>query len=309
MRQILFITLSNIGDAILTTPTLEALHQRFPEATIDLVTDQRSSLVFNHCPYRGHIFHKNKKAGWQGLLSLIYQLRRTRYDLIVDLRTDGLAYLLRARKRLTKRGVRPAGSHAVERHMAVVAPLLSSTIPIPPCRIWLQAEQVQFAKDQLSQLPGNRRLALGPGANWAPKIWPAPAFAALVNAVKDHFDSVVLIGGPNDRERSQSVAANLPLPYVDLCGATDLLQAAALLQQVSIFIGNDSGLGHLAAAVGIPTFTVFGPGQPRRYHPWGKYSDWRVGLNSELRALSAEAIADRVIELADIHLQNANALR
>lgn len=301
MRRILFITLSNIGDAVLTTPILEALHQCFPHASIDLVADPRSSLVFTHCPYRGRIFHKNKTEGWRGLIKLIYQLRRIRYDLVADLRTDGLAYLLRAQKRLTKRGIQPVGPHAVEYHWAVVADRLPLAMPISPCQIWLQAEQMQFAKVCLSQLPGSRWLALGPGANWAPKIWPAPAFIALVNAVKSHFDGVVILGGPWDRARSQLVAANLPLPHVDLCGTTDLLQAAAVLQQVSLFVGNDSGLGHLAAAVGTPTMTVFGPGQPERYHPWGKNSHWQVAPGSNLSNLAPEVVAAQVIQLANSH--------
>lgn len=301
MRRILFITLSNIGDVVLTTPALEALHQGFPQASIDLVADPRSSLVFAHCPYRGSIFHKSKKAGWRGLTKLIYQLRRTRYDLIADLRTDGLTYLLRAQKRLTKWRIKPTGPHAVEHHWAVVAPLLPPAAPIPPCRIWLQSEQMQFAKDQLSPLPGNRWLALGPGANWAPKIWPAPAFIALVNAVKNHFDGVILVGGTGDRERGQIIAANLSLPSLNLCSTTDLLQTAAALQQASVFVGNDSGLGHLASAVGIPTLTIFGPGQPERYHPWGKHSYWRVAPHNKLEDLSAEAIAGQVIRLANAH--------
>ncbi|ADE16417.1 glycosyl transferase family 9 [Nitrosococcus halophilus Nc 4] len=299
MRKVLFITLSNIGDAVLTTPALETLHQCFPKASIDLMADQRSSLLFTHCPYRGRILHKHKKAGWRKLMGLIHQLRRTSYDLVVDLRTDGLAYLLRARKRLTKRGVRPVGPHAVEHHMAVVAPLHPPLAPIPPCRIWLQAEQMQFAKTQLSPLPGRRWLALGPGANWAPKIWPAPAFTALVNEVKHDFDGVVLVGGPQDRERSQAVGASLPLPCVDLCGCTDLLQVAAILQQVSVFVGNDSGLGHLAAAVGTPTLTLFGPGQPERYHPWGNHSAYVLAPNRQLDQLSAATVAHRLRQLLD----------
>lgn len=301
MRQILFVTLSNIGDAVLTTPALEALHQCFPEASIDLVADPRSSLLFAHCPYRGRILHKNKKAGWRGVVGLIYQLRRTSYELVVDLRTDGLAYLLRAQKRLTKREAKPAGPHAVEHHMAVVAPLLPPTAPIPPCRIWLQAEQVQFAKARLSSLPGRHWLALGLGANWAPKIWPAPAFTALVEAVKDHFDGVILVGGPQDRERSRIVGTNLPLPHVDLCGTTDLLQVTAVLQQARIFVGNDSGLGHLAAAIGTPTLTLFGPGQPERYRPWGKDSHWQSAPKGDLNNLAPEAVAARLIQLAKNH--------
>lgn len=299
MRRILFFTLSNIGDAVLTTPALEALHQCFPEATIDLMADPRSSLVFAHCPYRGRIFHKNKKAGWRGLFNLVHQLRRVPYDLVVDLRTDGLAYLLRARKRLTKRGIKPAGPHAVERHMAVVASLLPPTAPIPPCRVWLQAQQVQFAKAQLSPLPGHHWLALGPGANWPPKIWPASAFTALVNGVKNRFDGVVLVGGPQDRERSQAISVHLPLPHVDLCGSTDLLQAAAVLQQASVFVGNDSGLGHLAAAMNTPTLTLFGPGQPERYHPWGNRNIYVLAPNRQLEQLPATTVAHRLFQLLE----------
>ncbi|ADJ29302.1 glycosyltransferase family 9 protein [Nitrosococcus watsonii] len=299
MHRILFFTLSNIGDAVLTTPALEALQQCFPEAAIDLVADPRSAQLFAHCPYRGRIFHKKKKAGWQGLLSLVYQLRRVPYDLVVDLRTDGLAYLLRAQKRLTKRGIKPAGPHAVERHMAIVASLRSPAAPIPPCRVWLQAKQVQFAKAQLSPLPGHRWLALGPGANWLPKIWPASAFTALVNTVKNHFDGVVLVGGLQDRERSQAISAHLPLPYVDLCGNTDLLQVAAVLQQASIFVGNDSGLGHLAAAMNIPTLTLFGPGQPERYHPWGNRNAYVLAPNRQLAQLPATTVAQRLLQLLE----------
>ncbi|MGB5439175.1 MAG: glycosyltransferase family 9 protein, partial [Gammaproteobacteria bacterium] len=98
-RSILLITLSNIGDAVMTTPVLEALHHRYPKARIDIVTDARAGSLFEHCPYRGEIILKHK--GWRGTLALLKRLRTTRHDLVVDLRTDGLALLLHARRRLT----------------------------------------------------------------------------------------------------------------------------------------------------------------------------------------------------------------
>ncbi|MBT8439621.1 MAG: glycosyltransferase family 9 protein, partial [Gammaproteobacteria bacterium] len=135
MKQILFITLSNIGDAVMTTPTLERLHQLFPNALIDLVCDARSEILFEHCPYRGEIFLKDKKQGKKGLFKLIRQLRKKRYDLIVDLRTDGLAYLLRAKKRLTKFGHQPYGPHAVEDLISIIDKI-NPEKQIPPTRIW-----------------------------------------------------------------------------------------------------------------------------------------------------------------------------
>ncbi len=292
MRRILLITLSNIGDAVLTTPVLERLHQCFPEAVVDIVTDQRSSELFTHCPYRGEIILKHKRQGWRGLLRLMRTLRRTRYDLIVDLRTDGLAYLLRAHRALTKWGRRPLGPHAVQHHMGVITALTGPDIP--PTRVWLDDASRAFAAEKLEELPGNRWLAVGPGANWLPKIWPVHRFRELASLLADYFDGVVLLGGPKDRERSQAVGEGLCLPHLDLTGRTGLLQAAALLERCHAFVGNDSGLGHLASAVGTPTLIVFGPGQPERYHPWGRYATWVRGAQERLENLSAETVAERL---------------
>ena len=292
VQSILVITLSNIGDAIMTTPVLEALHRRYPQAMIDLVADRRSSEVFSHCPYRGRIVLKDKRAGWRGTLKLVRDLRRTRYDLIVDLRTDGLAYLLRARRRFTKWQCRPRGPHAVERHMGVIAAL--GVLDIPPTRIWLTPELERNATRHLRPLPGDRWLALGPSANWEPKIWPAECFRALIAQLRDSFDGLILLGGPGDTERCRAVVRDCPLPHVDLAGRTGLLEAAAVLARASVFVGNDSGLGHLASAVGTPTLTLFGPGEPRRYHPWGVQARWLTSPGNDLQRLHAEAVAEEI---------------
>ena len=70
VKKILFITLSNIGDVILTTPTLEALHFKFPNATFDIVGDKRSKILFKYCPYVSNFYEKDKDSGWCGLLGV-----------------------------------------------------------------------------------------------------------------------------------------------------------------------------------------------------------------------------------------------
>lgn len=294
-RSILVVTLSNIGDAIMTTPVLEALHRRYPEAVIDLVADRRSSEIFTHCPYRGRVVFKEKRSGWRGTLQLVRTLRETRYDLIVDLRTDGLAYLLRARRRLTKWQRRERGPHAVEQHMGVIAAL--GDTDIPPTRIWLTPQLEADATQRLEGLPGTRWLALGPGANWEPKIWPLTRFRALAEHLQNDFDAIVLLGGPNDAERCDFLSRTLPLETLNLAGKTSLLQAAAVLARMRIFVGNDSGLGHIASAVGVPTLTLFGPGEPERYHPWGEHARWLVSPETDLGKLSAEVVAREVREM------------
>lgn len=289
LQRLLFITLSNIGDVVLTTPALERLHQCYPDALIDIVTDARASELLSHCPYLGDIILKDKRAGWRGVLRLLRALRNTRYEVIVDLRTDGFAYLLRARRRFTKWGAHALGPHAVQDHMGVIAALDGE---IPPTRVWLSEELRNAAAQRLAALPGQRLLALGPGANSEPKIWPEERFRELVNLSRDNFDAVVLLGGPGDRARAATVALDCTLPCLDLCGTTGILEAAAVLEKAQAFVGNDSGLGHIASAFGTPTVTVFGPGRPLRYHPWGPHAAWLVAKDQQLDSLSAHQVAD-----------------
>jgi ADP-heptose:LPS heptosyltransferase len=290
MQRILFITLSNIGDAVMTTPVLAALRARYPEARFDIVADARSAALFEHFDALGEIILKHKNVGWRDKLAFVRQLRRKRYDLIVDLRTDGLSWLLRARQRLNKIRQRMPQTHSVEQHFQALAPLFGHAAPPPTC-LWIPAAAYTVAATHLAALPGSRWLALGPGANWDGKIWDAARFVALANQCASDFDGVILLGGAADRARAEAMRPQLELPSVDLCGQTGLLEAAAVLARARAFVGNDSGLGHLASAVGTPTLTVFGPGEPLRYRPWGDKARWLVAARQDLAQLSAETVA------------------
>ena len=290
-RYILLITLSNIGDALMTTPVLEALHHQYPQAVIDIVTDARASDLFELCPYRGEIILKHK--GWRGTLALVKRLRVTRYDLMVDLRTDGLTLLLRARRKRTRRGNRTTGGHAVERHFGVITQEVQPA-EIPPQRVWLTESHRAFAQQQLADLPGKHWLALGPGARWAPKCWSPENYVNLANQLTDSFDAIILVGSKDDMVACQCISEGLVLPHRNLAGKTDLLQAAAILEQAQLFIGNDSGLGHLAAASGTATLTVFGPGDPERYHPWHPQARWVQSGNNSIDSVTVSQVVELV---------------
>ena len=287
--RILLISLSNIGDAVMTTPVLQALHAIYPDTKIDIVADRRSSDIFLHCPYRGEIYHKEKQRLLRGSLFLLKRLITRKYGLIVDLRTDGLAYLLRADTRLTKWQSNAYGPHAVERHFGVISSLHGNN-KIPACHIWVNEDDKLFAREILGGYANKRLLGLGPGANWHGKIWPKEKFLALTEHVKDKFDAVILLGDDYDREYSEYISVNSKLACIDLCGRASLLQTAAVLGFMATFIGNDSGLGHIASAAGIPTLTIFGPGKPEQYHPWGENSRWIEGKDKKIENVSVEEV-------------------
>lgn len=287
------ISLSNIGDAVMTTPVLHALHDHFPRATIDIVGDQRSSEIFLNCPYRGEIFHKDKKKFLRGGPALILSLRKQKYDLVVDLRTDGLAFLLKTARRLGKWQRDPYGPHAVERHMGIIRSIHGNN-PIPECQVWPGNQNKEYALRVLQDFAGKRILGLGPGANWPGKIWPEKNYLALIDAFKTSFDVVVLLGDMRDSELTRSIDENSSLPVVNLCGKTSLLQAAAVLEHTKVFIGNDSGLGHLASGVGTHTLTIFGPGNPERYRPWGIRSQIVTGEPENIASVSVEDVISKL---------------
>jgi heptosyltransferase III len=294
VRSILFVTLSNIGDVILTTPTLEALHHQFPNAKVDIVCDMRSAIVFQYCPYLGRLIFKDKQAGWSGLIKLVKHLRQKKYDIAVDLRTDGLLYLLKANVKVFKlSNTESLRMHSAAKHYAALKNIV--TLPIPPSKIWLSQKEIDSANQALVSYARQRILAIGVGANFAGKIWPASSFAVLANMLTSFFDVVFVFGDKNDARLVSSFASKCKLPVVDYCGKLNLLETAAYIKKAEYFIGNDSGLGHIASALSVPTFTVFGVGQPERYLPWGKYAKWYQDPQFEIKNVDAALIAEIII--------------
>lgn len=290
--RILLITLSNIGDLVLTTPVLELLHRRHPDAVVDVLADRRSCQLIEACPYVGAIILRDKKGGWRARWDTIRTLRQRRYELVVDLRTDGLSLLLRCNRAMTRRRARPIGPHAVERHLGVVHELLVPPLPTP--RIWLSAEDRMVAGRMVETLPPGPWLAIAPGANWSAKRWPKRRFTELAETLAPAFSGLVLVGGPADEELCAELSAGAPLPAASLAGRCTLRQTAAALGQCAVFVGNDSGTGHIAAAMGIATVTVFGPGEPERYRPWGERSRVVRAPGGDLALLAAAPVADTV---------------
>ena len=213
-NKFLFITLSNVGDALLTTPVLQFLHRYDETASIDIVCDKRSSVLFRHCPYRGEIYHKQKERLLRGVPALLFELRRKRYVLIVDLRTDILARLIRAEKRLIKTGG-DMHVHAVEKHFSAVSEIAGNE-NIPPTALWLGQTDKDYANDICCRLPGRKWLCIGPGANWDKKIWPEEKYATLVRALAGEFDALVLLGNKADNTQAQTVIGQAPFPCVNL---------------------------------------------------------------------------------------------
>jgi ADP-heptose:LPS heptosyltransferase len=133
-------------------------------------------------------------------------------------------------------------------------------------------------------LPEGKFIALAPTANWDGKIWPPARFVAVFQALQTQIPGVraVVFGGPGEAEQRRAAPVLAALPdALDLVGKLSLPEAAAALRRCALFIGNDSGLMHLAAAAGTPTLGLFGRSKPSEYAPAGRRTEIAVAPGPE----------------------------
>jgi ADP-heptose:LPS heptosyltransferase len=155
----------------------------------------------------------------------------------------------------------------------------------------------------LALLPADdaKLLVLGPTANWAGKVWPAERFIALTQALLAGplaGARVAVLAGPGAVERAMAAPVLAALPgAVDLTGMLSLSEAAACLERAALFVGNDSGLMHLAAAAGAPTLGLFGPTPAAEYAPAGRCAAAVLASGAEMRLLGVEAALGAVLAL------------
>jgi len=181
------------------------------------------------------------------------------------MRGSGLAWLLAARRRAVL-GARDPSLHRVESAAGVLG-----FSPAPSPRLWLE----DSARAAASAIVGDGQiLVLGATANWSGKIWPADRFAALAESLTAPGGTlanarVAIVGGPGEREIAAPLLTRLGPSAIDLVGTQPLGVVAAAIAQASLYVGNDSGLMHVAAAAGVPTLGLFGPSDDRHFRPWG----------------------------------------
>jgi heptosyltransferase III len=263
----LFIGPSCLGDAIIATGLLGRMLDDMPDDPITIACGPVAALVLRMTPRleRLHVMRKRGIAGhWTELWR---EVAGRRWRRVVDMRRSAMPWLLRADAR--RIAPRP---HPGEHRVAVAARTLGLP-PLPP-RLWIddamRAEAARLAP------PGRPVLALGIGANWICKTWPADRYASLARRLVGpggmmEGAAVALVGSNDEREAARPVAASLPASQVIDAFGLGIPTIAALLERSALFVGNDSGMMHLAAASGARTVGLFGPTDDAAYAPWGEH--------------------------------------
>ncbi len=293
--RILFVTSSRIGDAVISCGILEALRQAHPQARFTIACGTVAAGVFTRFPAldRLIIFKKERfDLHWARLWTkLVPQI----WDLAVDVRGSGLTLALAARKRRILRGGRRPG----RRYAQLAAALGYDPPPLPV--VWTAPVDEARAAALLGEGPF---IALAPTANWAGKLWPPERFINLFYELRRSLPGAraAVFGGPGAAEAAMAAPVLAGLPgALDLTGRLTLPEAAACLRRASLFVGNDSGLMHLAAAAGAPTLGLFGRSRASEYAPAGPRTAIAVAPGPEgeapMAGLSVEAAAAAALAL------------
>jgi ADP-heptose:LPS heptosyltransferase len=265
---ILFIAPSRIGDAVLASGLVKVLVDKTPGARFTFVGSALTAPLFSQTPglERLIVMEKQPFAGhWIGLWN---QVRSVSWGLVVDLRGSGLSGLLMRKRRAVHRPS-PGAEHKV-----VEAARLLKLERDPPAPFLFTNEDTEARADEITRGEGPI-LAMAPVANWVGKAWPAERFASVARKLTAadgpmSGGRLMVLGAWRDRDVTDAVKAAVPSErQIDLVGIDDLLVGYAALKRARLFIGNDSGLMHLAAAAGAATLGLFGPSDERLYGPWG----------------------------------------
>lgn len=265
VKTILLISLSNIGDIILTCPVLDILLKDFPSAKINVVVGPRGKTLFDEHPRIQAIVY-DKSMNFGQIISWIQARRDLTYDLIVDLRNTMIPFLLRASKRTWPHVILNHQSHAHLKHLQCLK------------NIWVPLENryeissIFFSlnlQEQLIKHLGFHPKGVGvivPLAADDNKSWPDESMKVFCS---ENFSKPLLVlGAASQKDRIDAILKGNSR-VINLAGQTDVRQAAWLISQAAWALVPDSGMLHVASYLTTPTVALFGPTNPQIYGPWG----------------------------------------
>lgn len=286
-ERILIRSANWVGDAVMTTPAVHAIRANFPASHITLLAKPWVAPVFEHNPDIDEIMlyqARGRHSGPVGLWRLAGDMRRRRFELAIlfqnafeaallaflariprrlGFTTDGRTLLLTERIR-TWRPLKHG--HLVDYYLGLLAGA-GMTLHGRRLTLVLTAAERQAARQALSREglgDAAPLVGLNPGATFGTaKRWLPERYTELGHRMaSEHGAAVVIFGAPNEAELGRELAARIGGDCVNFAGRTTLRQAMAMVGCCDLFITNDSGLMHVAAALDIPQVAVIGPTDP-----------------------------------------------
>lgn len=278
-KNIVVFSFSRIGDVVLSTAVISPLRERFPESNISFIAGPNSwEILWGDIRLSELLIYDShqKHSGVVGRLNFVKSLKAKNFDLVIDLRDTVISWVLGCQRWGASIWQRMDDKwkqlHAVDRYLSILnlhGVETKSAAPEIPLLPWERTNASEFMSRA-----GIRRsdlvVGIHPGGSWRYKLWPVERFAQLADLIIHRFKAkVVIFAGPGEENTQRQMAELMDYPAI-LVSGTNLRELSALIQQCSLYIGNDTGPMHIAAAVGTRVISLFGPTDSRRSGPYGK---------------------------------------
>ena len=305
--QVLIIKLSALGDVVQSLPVAMAIRRHDPLARIDWLVERPSAgLLLGHPAIDNvlisprHDLRDDAVAALPEVGTFLGRLRSLRYDVVLELqgliKSAIFARLVRGERKIGFRGGKeplaalalneplPAYDperHALERYLDILEPLGVLRPARPEFGINPSPEHLAQARELLGAWGRDRPLVvLHPVAQWDSKLWPLGHWIDLARRLRGQGLDLVLSGARADQAVTGAIAQGAGGGVLDLAGRTGLKELSAVLSLARLAICTDTGVMHLAAALGTPVVALFGPTSPGRTGPWGGgHAVLRLGLS------------------------------
>lgn len=272
-RGVLFVTLSNIGDVILTTPVLMNLAARFPGQKITAVVGPRAKGVLEGSRYIHRLVVYDKQAGLFEKLKFLKSLRREKYDWVVDLRNSAIPFLVSCRKRSPV--FRKFKQVSVrEKHLEILRMMGAEPIVAAPFDFCDEREE-KSCLEKLSRkgVPvSSDWILMAPVAASELKTWPLSGFEEVIRGLlRQSSKTILLTGGAREKPMIEPLTALDPARVFNLAGETTLRESAFLISRCALLLANDSSITQLGFEMQRPVAAIFGPTSASKYGRYGPF--------------------------------------
>ena len=294
-KKILIIKLRYIGDTLSLLPVIENLNQKARNTTVDVMVNKGAEEILAPHPGIRRLWVYDRKAAKRNVLSsmgyhmgLISQMRSERYDAVIDFthgdRAAFIAFMTGAPHRITYQNAStlsrllmnriihsdPFKHHIVDQQLRSLALFgiddLDRTLKLHIPQASLKRAEALMAG---AKIPDQAmKVVIHPGSRGKLRQWSPERFAEIARRITQSYPAaIILIGGPGENALVEAVEKHMGFRASLRSNRLSLLEMAALLSRCRLFLGNDSAPGHIAAAVGCPSLTLFGPTFPHMWRP------------------------------------------
>ena len=277
-NNILVITLSSIGDCFLTLPAVDILRYLFHQAKITVMVGPRVAEIFQDNFFVDRVIIFDKYSGILNKIKLSLKLRADAYDLVIDFRNTAFPIFIKAKSKTNPFLITPKNiMHMKDRNLWRLQKVIKQALPQDYKKSFSATDRdIDYIDTLLKEqgvTEGGKLIAVSPGAMSFLKRWTAQGFTDFCNLVLENYRAKIILAGIGiDKDIIEEVYAGIKkkVNVVNLYGKTSLRQLCALFKRCDLLLANDTGTAHLASYLDTPVLVICGPGDERRYGPWGR---------------------------------------